>query len=241
MRFSIMVGLVIASSMARAGDNLPYSPSADVPDYVATMTVQPLVGPTHTRIVTHHGGWVRVEEMQATTYGNPAKQISVTFRGDSQTGYSPVSISREISTSYERIRGVIETGQTQTHDSERCDVREIQRRDPDRSEPGLKWLSCVTADGIEIATEVFVNGSPFRQSTLVKLERRPVSAEEVALPAKLLDVAQWLHFDDQPAATGVKQPPDFAMRMQWKGAVRVMGGTIRGSMMKLPIRMGGDT
>ncbi|TIW72391.1 MAG: hypothetical protein E5V42_02115, partial [Mesorhizobium sp.] len=55
MRFSIMVGLVIASSMARAGDNLPYSPSADVPDYVATMTVQPLVGPTHTRIVTHHG------------------------------------------------------------------------------------------------------------------------------------------------------------------------------------------
>lgn len=224
MRFSIMVGLVLASSMARADDNLPYSPSADVPDYVATMTVQPLVGPTaaYTRIVTHHGGWVRVEEMQATTYGNPAKQISVTFRGDSQTGYSPVSISRETSTSYERIRGVIETGQTQTHGSERCAVREIQRRDPDRSEPGLKWLSCVTADGIEIATKVFVNGSPFRQSTLVKLERRPVSAEEVALPAKLLDVAQWLHFDDQPAATGVKRQPDFAMRMHWKGAVRVM-------------------
>ena len=224
MRFSIVVGLALASSMARAGDNIPYSPSADVPDYVATITVQPLVGPTaaHTRIVTHHGDWVRVEEMQATTYGNPAKQISVTFGGDSQTGYSPVSISRETSTSYERIRRVIETGQTETHGGERCDVREVQRRDPDRSEPGLKWLSCVTADGIEIATKVFVNGSPFRQTTLVKLERRPVSAEEVALPAKLLDVAQWLHFDDQPAAAAVKRPPDFAMRMQWKGAVRVM-------------------
>ncbi|MGX9145651.1 hypothetical protein [Mesorhizobium sp. 128a] len=222
-RLSFMMGLVLASSMARAGD-IPYSPSADVPDYVAIMTVQPSAGSTgvHTRIVTHHGGWVRVDEMQATTYGNPANQISVTFGGDSQTGYSPVSISRETSTSYERIRGVIETGQTETHGGERCDVREILRRDPGTRNPGPQWLSCLTADGIEIATRVFVNGSPFLQATLVKLERRPVSAEEVALPANLLDVAQWLHFDDQPAATAVEQPPDFAIQMQWRGAVRVM-------------------
>lgn len=119
---------------------------------------------------------------------------------------------------------MIETGKTETHAGERCDVREVQRRDPDNRNPALQWLSCLTADGIEIATKVFLNGSLLPPTTLVKLERRSVPAGEVELPANLLDVAQWLHFDDQPAqaATAAKRLPDFAMHMQWNGAVRVL-------------------
>lgn len=218
-----MVGLVLASSAARAGD-MPYSPSTDVPDYVATMTASEGSIGSHTRIVTHHGGWVRIDDAQATTYGNPSKQISVSFHGDSLAVFSFVSISRETSTSYSRIRGLIETGQTETHAGEQCTVREVLRRDPDKRNPGVQWLSCLTADGIEIATRVFVDGSPLPPTTLVKLERRPVPAGEVELPANLLDVAQWLHFDDQSAqaASALTRLPDFAMHMQWKGAVRVL-------------------
>lgn len=216
-RLSIVVGLVFASSAVRAGD-LPYSPSANVPDYVATMTAAEGSAGSHTRIVTHHGGWVRIDEGQGTSYGNPSKQISVSFQRDAQAGLSFVSISRETSTSYSRIRGVIETGKTETHASEQCDVREVLRRDPDKR----KWLSCLTADGIEIATKVFLNGSPLPPTTLVKLERRSVPAKEVELPANLLDVAQWLHFDNQPAAKAITRPPDFSMHMQWNGAVRVL-------------------
>jgi hypothetical protein len=218
-----MAGLVLAGSPAWAGD-IPYAPSANVPDYVATMTVQPSGNSagSHTRIVTHHDGWVRVDELGTVIYGNPAKQITVSFLRDSN--YSSVSVSRETSTSYERIRAVTETGQTETHAGERCDVRDVVRRDPDKRAPGLQWLSCLTADGIEIATKVFVNGSLFQSTAIVRLGRRPVSAEEVELPANLLDVAQWLHFNHQPpqAATAVKRRPDFAMHMQWQGAVRVL-------------------
>jgi len=222
MRLSIMAALVLAGSAARAGD-IPYAPSADVPDYVATMTVQPSGNSTgsHTRIVTHHDGWARVDELGTVIYANPAKQITVSLSKDSN--YSSVSINRETSTSYERIRAVTETGQTETHAGERCDVREVVRRDPDKQAPQLQWLSCLTADGIEIATRVSVNSSLFQSMAIVRLERRPVSAEEVELPANLLDVAQWLHFDQPPqAATAVKRPPDFAMHMQWQGAVRAL-------------------
>lgn len=222
MRLPIMAGLVLAGSPAWAGD-IPYAPSANVPDYVATMTVQPSGNSagSHTRIV-NHDGWVRVDELGTVIYGNPAKQITVSFLRDSN--YSSVSVSRETSTSYERIRAVTETGQTETHAGERCDVRDVVRRDPDKRAPGLQWLSCLTADGIEIATKVFVNGSLFQSTAIVRLGRRPVSAEEVELPANLLDVAQWLHFNHQPpqAATAVKRRPDFAMHMQWQGAVRVL-------------------
>ena len=61
---------------------------------------------------------------------------------------------------------------------------------------------------------------------LVALERRPVSTEEVTPPADLLDVAQWLHFDDQlgQGATIAKEPPDFALHMHGEGAVRTVRG-----------------
>jgi len=223
MGLPIMAGLVLAGSPAWAGD-IPYAPSANVPDYVATMTVQPSGNSagSHTRIVTHHDGWVRVDELGTVIYGNPAKQITVSFLRDSN--YSSVSVNRRTSTSYERIRAVTETGQTETHAGERCDVRDVVRRDPDKQVPKLQWLSCLTADGIEIATRVFVNGSLFQSTAIVRLDRRPVSAEKVELPANLLEVAQWLHFDHPPpqAATAVKRPPDFAMHMQWQGAVRAL-------------------
>jgi hypothetical protein len=225
-RPSIMAGLLLASSTAWAG-GIPYSSSADVPDYVATMTIEQAWGKStgpQTRIVTQHGGWVRVDEQQSTTYGNPAKQISIVIRSHPEASYSSVLIYRETPASL-GIRGMSETGQTEMHAGEPCNVREVLRGDPGRLKNGPQWLSCLTADGIEIGAKVLgYKGSPQELATLVRLERRPVAAEDVRPPADLLDVAQWLRFDDQAAqgATAVEQPADYALHMHSDGAARTV-------------------
>ncbi|QKD02838.1 hypothetical protein [Mesorhizobium loti] len=227
MRLSIMAGLVLASSAVRAG-GIPYASSADVPDYVATMTAEEMWGKStgpQTRIVTQHGGWVRVDEQQATIYGNPAKQTSIVIRPHPEASYSSVLIYREIPASSLGVRGTSQTGQTELHAGETCTVRKLLRGDPDRMKNGPQWLSCLTADGIEIGAKVLGNGgSPEEQVTLVRLERRPVSTEEVSPPADLLDVAQWLHFDDKSAqdATAVEQSPDYALHMHSEDATRTV-------------------
>lgn len=227
MRFSITVGLVLACSAAAAGD-IPYSPAAAVPDYVATMTTERTWGKPagpQTRIVTHHGGWVRVDEPQTTMYGNPAKQTSIVIRPHPQASYSSVLIYRETAASSLGVGGTTQTGQTETYAGESCTVRELLRGDPDRMKNGPQWLSCLTGDGIEIGAKVLGrDGSPQELVTLVRLERRPVSAEDVKPPADLLDVAQWLNFDDQSAqgATAVERLPDYILHMRSEGAARTL-------------------
>ncbi|WP_246707392.1 hypothetical protein [Mesorhizobium sp. NZP2077] len=227
MKLSIMAGFLLASSPAWAG-GIPYAPSADVPDYVATMTTEQAWGKStgpQTRIVTQHGGWVRVDEQQATIYGNPAIETSIVIRPHPQASYSSVLIYRETPESSLGVRGTSQTGQTELHAGETCTVRKLLRGDPDRMKNGPQWLSCLTADGIEIGAKVLGNsGSPQELVTLVRLERRPVPAEDVRPPADLLDVAQWLHFDDQsaPGATDGEQSPDYALHMHSEGATRTV-------------------
>jgi len=224
MRQSIMAGMLLASSAAWAG-GIPYSPTADVPDYVATMMTEQSWGKPagpQTRIVNHHGGWVRIDEPQATTYGNLAKQVSIVIRPHPQARYSSVLIGRSTPTSSAGFYGASKSGQVETHAGERCDVWQVQRLDPDRMKNGPQWLSCLTADSIEIAAKVLDSSdSPMEQSTLVGLDRRPVSAADVTPPADLFDVAQWLNFDDE-AAQGTKPSPDYVLHMHSEDATRIL-------------------
>ena len=45
-----------------AAPEAPFAPLPDVPDYIATMSVQLYHGPIYREIRTHHRGWMRVDE-----------------------------------------------------------------------------------------------------------------------------------------------------------------------------------
>lgn len=226
-RRSITAAILLASSAAWAGD-IPFSPAADVPDYVATTTTEKAwgrpAGP-QTRIVMHHDGWVRVDEPQSTTYGNSDKQISIVVRRHPQASYASVLISRATPVSRVRIRGASRSGKIETHAGEQCDVWQVQRLDPDRADDRPTWLSCLTSDGIEIGSNVMSSSnSVLSQSTAVGLDRRPVSVADVTLPADLFDVARWLNFDDEAVqgGTAAKQPSDYVLHMHSEDAAKVL-------------------
>lgn len=171
----------------------------------------------------HHRGWVRIDEPQATTYGDPAKQVSIVIRLHPQVRYSSVLIGRSTPTSLAGFYGASKSGQVEMHAGERCDVWQVQRLDPRRMKNGPQWLSCLTADSIEIAAKVLDSrDSPMAQSTLVALDRRPVSAAEVTPPADLFDVAQWLNFDDETVGTAAVERPDYVLHMRSEGTTRIV-------------------
>jgi hypothetical protein len=53
---------LIWPQIAMAAPEAPFAPLPDVPDYIATMSVQLYHGPIYREIRTHHRGWMRVDE-----------------------------------------------------------------------------------------------------------------------------------------------------------------------------------
>ncbi len=61
MRYLIIILGVLVVPLASRGQEAPFSPVSDVPDYVATMTLRDEFRPTGTQTIRHHAGWTRID------------------------------------------------------------------------------------------------------------------------------------------------------------------------------------
>lgn len=107
---------------------------------------------------------------------------------------------------YHLIREVRDSNDVEVVAGEKCRWRELVRRRDD-DDPGPLWFTCLTDDGIEIATKVlFSSGEVMSETRLIKLRRGPVPEEAVRPPIKLFEASTWLRrlpsFDDYTPNAG---------------------------------------
>lgn len=178
MRRSILIGSFLLLPWTATASEAPFSPSPDVPDYVATFISAKAI-PEH-RIVHHHGAWTRVELTQGddhtTIYHNAALPLLITMNPASSE-YPRLSIEAA-----RPMLGLHEhPSKLRQHDTvlgEPCDVWEV----------GDFLRSCVTADGIELWK---APDDPKAATKAVALERRAVAESDVLPPAEIFNWTTW--------------------------------------------------
>lgn len=192
--FSIMA---ITTGTVHA-DEVPFFASPDVPDYTAKMIELDSYGDKigGQRLIQHHNGWIRVEEKKDdetdVLYGHFFK--NVVLKTSSRDGEIVRFFVTQIEPSqdYDGITGTNETDDVETVGGEHCRWREIVRRS-DKDRPGPESLTCLTDDGIEVATKtLFGNGRVMSETRLIELQRGPVPEAAVRPPVQLFEAGTWL-------------------------------------------------
>jgi hypothetical protein len=195
LRTIFLVTAIFTSAAASATANLPYAPTSPQPDYVVTM-VERMYAKLVQRSVTHHGDWTRVDRI-----GDGYRFVNYYFVNgavavDDRPSVSSAFFSRDgVDLSY-RNRAPRNTGERQTYLGETCTVWEVSRS----GNPGGAGpfdLSCVTDDGIELWQRSIYDGNVIASAVATRVERRPVTVDEVKPPRTLLTLDWW----DQDAAT----------------------------------------
>jgi hypothetical protein len=203
----MIIFLVIALATGTAHANgLPFFPNTNVPDYTAKLAVRDtLDGTDYWRVVQHHNGWTHVEETQGDEtyiwYGHFFQNILLSTVKKDGEEIKRFSI-RQVEPSYDYlgIKQVKETNDVETVGSEECRWLQIVRHDP----PSPIWMTCLTSDGIEVATKVlFSKGKLMSEARLTEIKRGPVPEAEVLPPRQLFDASTWL----QPLRTYPDHPP----------------------------------
>ncbi|WP_260687037.1 hypothetical protein [Rhizobium laguerreae] len=203
----LIVFLAVAFSTGTAhASGLPFFPNTNVPDYTAKLVVHDtLDGKDNWRVVQHHNGWTHVEERQGDEthiwYGHFFQHIVLSTGKKDGEKIKRFNIRQaEPSFDYLGIKQVKETNDVETVGGEECRWRQIVRAPP----PSPIWMTCLTSDGIEVATKVlFSNGKLMSEARLTEIKRGPVSEAEVLPPRQLFDASTWL----KPLRTYPDHPP----------------------------------
>jgi hypothetical protein len=170
-------------------------------DNVVKIVVTPIGGsrPNQEVTVFRSGAWQREESrteegVVSNRFANFDRGISVNWSRKDGWEYLEARQDLVASGGYIRRR----TGETQTWAGETCAVWAWR---PEK-EHGPTWLSCVTKDGIELWQGINSgnDGKVREYFHAIHVERRPLHAEEVQLPAEALDWKRWL--TGLPAAAG---------------------------------------
>ncbi len=196
-RLIVFSAITIATGSAHASE-VPYFASPDVPDYTAKMIEHDTYNDKggRQRFVEHHNGWTHVEvEWDDETiihYGHFFKNV-ILRAGRKNGEIIRFEVSQiEPSEDYDGITEVKETNDFETVDGERCRWRELVRR-TNKDNSGPFWLTCLTDDGIEVATKVLFSGREVMSETrLVDLQRGPVPEAAVRPPMQLFEASTWL-------------------------------------------------
>jgi hypothetical protein len=176
----------LAASAAAAAPFVP--PGVTPPDYVVTMEQTSLYRKGSSRVVTRHGEWTRID----TTSGTPP---STSYYRHGSNAY--VTDNGWISHFRRNVKHEFDyqarnTGERQTHLGESCTVWETARSKADSpARDRLTDLSCFTDDGIELWHRRFGAQGISWSAEAIRIERRPVAAEEVQLPRALLALDWW--------------------------------------------------
>lgn len=197
----LLVGtLMTVPHMATAASELPFAPSPDTPDYVATVFVKLSHGPTHREVRTHHGGWTRVDERfdqnayRATTYFGP-NQLFVSFAREPSAdgeGHDWLHVLRGPAT-VNLVRwgdNPFKTGERRTLLGESCEIWNLSDKRLIRRE--ARRLSCVTPDGIELWSRVEEDVLPGTFFEATAISRPQIDPSQVTPPRERLDLKSWL-------------------------------------------------
>ena len=169
---------------------LPFAPISPQPDYVVTMSER-LFAMDVKRSVTHHGDWTRVdrigEHYRSTNYYSVNGAVAV----HDQRSSLLTSFARSVDLSHRDYRPR-NTGERQTHIGETCTVWEVSRSITDAPGGSNSFhLSCVTDDGIELWQRSIYGSNVTTTAEATRVERRPVTADEVKPPRSLLMLDWW--------------------------------------------------
>ena len=197
LRTIVLVAAIFVPAVASAMANLPFAPISPQPDYVVTM-VERLSAKDVKRSVTHHGDWTRVDRIGDGYHFVNYYFVNGAVAVDDRRSSSSTSFTRGgIDLSYRDYRPR-KTGERQTYLGEACTVWEVSRPGKDvPSGAGTFHLSCVTDDGIELWQRSIYGGNVFSFAVATRVERRPVTVDEVKPPRSLLMLDWW----DQDAPT----------------------------------------
>lgn len=201
----------LATSSATAAPFVP--PGVTPPDYVVTMQVksEDRRG-SSTQVVTRQGEWTRID----STYPNPAPETTYYRHGSnayiSDNGWI-IHFRRNFKVEYDRQAR--NTGERQTHLGESCTVWETARSKADSAvRHSFTSLSCFTDDGIELWRRRSSAQGITWSAEAIRIERRPVAAEDVRLPRALLALNWW---DGKVSASATAADHETVMELseQW--------------------------
>jgi hypothetical protein len=188
------LGLVLGAGAPAAG-HAPFAPSVDAPDHVVTMVEREgYRQEEHSRIVSSHGRWARVEARAgnrlARAYFRRDGAATVRVSGGADEHHT-VSILRGAEARPGVDRNPVNTHEQQSLLGESCTVWDVWRT---RESAGyrLTRLSCVTDDGIELWYRIIDRRSAVVSSAeAIRIERRPVPAQEAEPPRDLTALEGW--------------------------------------------------
>lgn len=219
--FLLATGIeVLAAGMGNA-DDIPFFVSRDVPDYRALMTVREADRETNTplRSVLHHHGWTRVEEHWShgtgVSYGGFFENVLLsTWKAHDDEDVTSMTITKVAPLRRGiKVKSTKEVGTAIHPADEACTWWEVIDKPELKGTYGPFAYSCLSHDGIEVATkELIKRKEPYGETQLVKLERTSVRESEVRPPKRLFDSAFWL----KPLRDYPKRPAnlaDFEARM----------------------------
>jgi hypothetical protein len=192
LRTIFLVAAIFIPAVASAMANLPFMPISRQPDYVVTM-VESLYGKeVAKRNVVHHGDWTRVDRIEGTYRFVAYYSVNGVVAVHDQRRVSSTFLSRGgIDLSYRDYRPR-NTGERQAHLDETCTVWEVSRPSEGApSDSGSFHLSCVTDDGIELWQRSTFGSKVITFAEATRVERRPVTADEVKPPRSLLILDWW--------------------------------------------------
>ncbi|KPH05082.1 hypothetical protein CO657_35960 (plasmid) [Rhizobium acidisoli] len=217
IRVTIFFAIAVCAGPAHA-DQVPFFAGPDAPDYTAKMIEHDTYNDKggRQRLVQHHNGLTRVEEKSEENdvvyYGHFFKNLVLSAsKEDGEIVRFAVS-QVEPSQDHHRIREVRESNDVELVGGEKCRWRELVRRRNDDNPESL-WFTCLTDDGIEIATKVlFSSREVMSETRLIELRREPVPDEAVRPPTQLFQASTWLKrlpsYDDYTPNVG-----DFEARL----------------------------
>jgi hypothetical protein len=199
MRSWLIVPAITILAVASAAADAPFVTNTTPPDYTIAMIEKYNGEVTYTfsRTVTHHGDWTRVDVGRDTEYYS----TEGVYMRLSDGGYLSMQRDRERSPR-------VNTGDRQTYLGESCTV---WAKNDDPSQSDASDLSCVTDDGIELWQRSIVTNDVISSVEATRIERRPVTPDEVHPPRGLLSLDWWGRFDP-----GVRTPvmPDHEIVME---------------------------
>ncbi|MEH2554752.1 hypothetical protein V1286_002281 [Bradyrhizobium algeriense] len=177
----------LAASSAAAAPFVP--PGVTPPDYVVTMkeTFADRKG-SSIRVVTRHGEWTRSD----STYATPPETAYYRHGSNAyviDNGWISHFL-RNVKLEYDHQAR--NTGERQTHLGESCTVWETARSKADSpARHSFTDLSCFTDDGIELWRRRSGAQGISWSAEAIRVERRPVAAEDARLPRALLALNWW--------------------------------------------------
>lgn len=182
------------ADLVHGGTDALFAP-ARAADHVATIVATD-GGRTRSIALMRHGDWVRQDKDEngvgSTSYSNIATNTWVLISRASD-GRLYLQAQREapgLSNTYRRTR----TPDHETLLGEQCSVSSYRSLVSERPHGGgPTWLSCVTADGVELAARVLsYGGRVMSSSQMTNVERRRVSQDAVTPPRDLMRWSAWV-------------------------------------------------